>query len=163
MTTGRNRLARLETGARACGGMRPVCVPANQRGVALIMSLVILLILTILGIAAMRTSTLQEKMSANIQESTRVFQVAESGLKESLNKQGTFDLYAGTTNTFTYGGGSTSVATNYLQMSPPKRGSGYSSVDFDGANFDQISTATGMAGSKATIHRGVVQIVGKSK
>ena len=163
MTTGQNRFTGLEIGIRSDGGLRPVCGPTNQRGVALIMSLMILLILTIIGITAMRTSTLQEKMSANIQESTRVFEVAESGLKESLSKQGTFDLYGGTTNTFTYGGGSTSVATNYLQMSPPKRGSGYSSVDYDGANFDQTSTATGMAGSKATIHRGIVQIVSKSK
>lgn len=163
MTIGRNRLAGLEIGTRSIGGSRLVRVPARQRGVALVTSLMILLILTILGVTAMRTSTLQEKMSANIQESTRAFQVAESGLKQSLNTVGTFDLYATITNSFSFGGNSASVQTAYLQMSPPKRGSGYSSVDYDGANFDQTSTATGMAGSKALIHRGVVQIVGKSK
>lgn len=128
------------------------------------MSLIILLILTMLGVAAMGTSSLQEKMSGGIQESTRAFQIAESGLQESLSTAGTFELYKNPApKSFSYNGGTAKVTTNYLQMSPPKRGSGYSSVDFDGANFDQTSEATGLAGSHATIHRGVVQIVSKVK
>jgi len=163
MTTGLNKLAWRGIGSRRTGDNAPARTLTNQHGAALVMSLIILLILTILGITAMRTSSLQEKMSANIQESTRVFQIAESGLQKSMSTTGTFDLYAGSSNTFSYSGGSATVATQFLQMSPPKRGSGYSSVDYDGANFDQTSTATGMAGSKAAIHRGVVQIVSKSK
>jgi type IV pilus assembly protein PilX len=163
MTTVRIKLAECQAGTKNDQGIGTTGVPAHQRGVALIMSLVILLILTILGITAMRTSSLQEKMSANIQESTRVFEIAESGLQKSLGTAGAFDLDTPTSNNYPYNGGTTTVATQYLQMSPPKRGSGFSSVDYDGANFDQTSTATGLAGARAIIHRGVVQIVGKSK
>ena len=42
--------------------------PATQRGIALVMALVMLMILTILGLTAMSTSSLEEKMSGNIQE-----------------------------------------------------------------------------------------------
>lgn len=163
MKSGTSNISGFCTEPAYFGSASALLLLSSQRGTALIMSLVILVILTILGMTAMSTSTLQEKMSANIQESTRAFQVAESGLQESLKSPGTFDLYAGTSNNYTYGGGATTVATSYLQMSPPKRGSGYSSVDYDGANFDQTSTATGLAGARATISRGVVQIVGKSK
>ncbi len=59
-------------------------VAVNQRGMALIMAMVILMILTILGITAMTTSSLEEKMSGNIQEQTRAFQAAESGVSEAI-------------------------------------------------------------------------------
>ena len=139
-------------------------IAARECGAALVMSLMILLILTMLGVAAMGTSSLQEKMSAGIQESTRTFQIAESGLQRSLTIPGTFDLNKQTTvGPVSFGGYSVTVNTNYLEVSPPKRGSGYSSVDYDGANFNQQSTATGLRGANATINRGVVQIVGKAK
>ena len=64
--------------ARPCGNER-------ERGMALIMSLVILMILTLLGITAMSTSSLEEKMSGNTQEGTRAFEVAESGLQNTLS------------------------------------------------------------------------------
>ncbi len=60
--------------------------PERQRGMALIMALVILMILTILGITAMTTSALEEKMSGNIQEQTRAFQAAESGVSEAIRR-----------------------------------------------------------------------------
>lgn len=56
-----------------------------QRGAALVFSLVILLILTILGISAMRTSSLEQIMTGNTQESTRALQAADSGAGIALN------------------------------------------------------------------------------
>ncbi len=52
----------------------------NQRGVALVSALVLLTIMTILAVAAMSTNSLEEKMASNVQEGTRAFQTAESGI-----------------------------------------------------------------------------------
>ena len=54
---------------------------SRQQGVALIMSLVILLVLTILGIQGMQTSTFEEKMAGNFRDKQMAFEAAESALK----------------------------------------------------------------------------------
>lgn len=51
-----------------------------QTGTALVMSLVFLLILTVLGVGALNTTALQEKMAANSKEKNTAFQSAETGL-----------------------------------------------------------------------------------
>lgn len=140
-----------------------------ERGTALIMSLVILMILTILGITAMSTASLEEKMSGNTQESTRAFEAAESGLNDAMNTAGGLDLNTSyslpkTLPTFPYDNGKSgnaTVTTWFVQFSPPKRGSGYGS-NFDAANFEQASTGTTIVGAKAVVHQGVAQIVPKS-
>ena len=53
-----------------------------QGGVALFVSLVFLLLLTIIGVSAMKSATLQEKMSGNTRFKTITFQYAEAGLRE---------------------------------------------------------------------------------
>lgn len=54
---------------------------ASQRGTALVFALVTLLILTIIGVSAMNTTTLQEKMAHNLKDKNLAFQAAESALK----------------------------------------------------------------------------------
>lgn len=134
-----------------------------ERGTALIMSLVILMILTILGITAMSTASLEERMSGNTQESTRAFEAAESGLNQALDTAGSLDLNVTTTNNFTYStmNASTTVTTEFIQFTPPKRGSGYGNT-VEAANFDQSSTGSTGVGGKAVVHQGVAQIVPKS-
>jgi type IV pilus assembly protein PilX len=52
-----------------------------QTGSALIISLVFLLLLTVLGLSAMQSSTLQERMAGNAAEKNRAFQLAEAALR----------------------------------------------------------------------------------
>ena len=52
----------------------------RQGGFVLIVGLVILLVLTILGVAAMQGTTLQEHMAGNSQDRQLAFQAAEAGL-----------------------------------------------------------------------------------
>lgn len=52
----------------------------KQFGVALVMALVFLVILTILGIAAMSSTNLQEKMAGNQKDRNLAFQAAETAL-----------------------------------------------------------------------------------
>lgn len=133
----------------------------QQHGTALVMSMVILLILTILGIAAMGTASLEEKMSGNTQESTRAFEAAESGLTEALNTAGSLTLSGTSSNSFTYSNmnATADVSTQFIQFSSPKRGSGYSNKNFQSANFDQSSTGKTGVGAKAVVHQGIAQIV----
>lgn len=53
----------------------------RQRGAALVISLIFLMLLTMLAITAVNTSTLQEKMAGNIREAHLAHQNAESGLR----------------------------------------------------------------------------------
>ncbi|WP_163835135.1 pilus assembly PilX family protein [Spartinivicinus ruber] len=52
----------------------------KQQGSSLIISLVLLAIFSLIGIAAMSTSTVEEKMASNSQESLDVFQLTQSEL-----------------------------------------------------------------------------------
>lgn len=51
-----------------------------QQGVALVMALVFLLLLTIIGIGALNTTSLEEKMANNVKDRNLAFQAAESAL-----------------------------------------------------------------------------------
>ena len=55
----------------------------KQRGTALIVSLLILIVLTILGVAAMSTNTMEEKMAGNSRKIDLAFQAAESALRDA--------------------------------------------------------------------------------
>jgi len=53
----------------------------NQRGSALIISLIFLLLLTIIGVAAMQSATLQERMAGNTRDRNVAFQSAEGAMR----------------------------------------------------------------------------------
>lgn len=55
----------------------------SQRGAALIVVLMLLIIVTILGIASMRGAIMQERMAANVTTRSMAFQVAEAGLRQA--------------------------------------------------------------------------------
>ncbi|MBU2711868.1 pilus assembly PilX family protein [Zooshikella harenae] len=55
---------------------------SKQQGIVLVISLVILLLLSIVGINAMMTTSLDEKMSANLKDHNTAFQAAEAALRE---------------------------------------------------------------------------------
>ncbi|MDZ7668113.1 MAG: PilX N-terminal domain-containing pilus assembly protein [Gammaproteobacteria bacterium] len=54
----------------------------RQQGVALFISLVLLLILTIIGISAVQTTTLETRMARNEHDTMLAFQAAESALRD---------------------------------------------------------------------------------
>lgn len=53
----------------------------QQRGMALILSLIFLTVVSLLAMAAMRGGVMQEKMAGNYQESLQAFQAAEAALR----------------------------------------------------------------------------------
>lgn len=54
----------------------------HQRGAALFISLMVLLMMTILALAAANSSIMQERMAGNLRESNDAFQAAEATLRE---------------------------------------------------------------------------------
>jgi type IV pilus assembly protein PilX len=70
----------LETGMKLT-----VSLPARQAGAALMMALVFLMLMTLLGTAAMRSSALQEQMAGNSRDWNLAFQASEAALREAEN------------------------------------------------------------------------------
>lgn len=56
--------------------------PQRQRGATLMVGLILLLVLTMLGVAAMRAASMEERMTNNTQDLQIAFQVGEAALRE---------------------------------------------------------------------------------
>ncbi|AND68643.1 hypothetical protein ATSB10_11890 [Dyella thiooxydans] len=54
----------------------------HQRGVALVVALLLLLLITIVGLAAVRSTTMQQKMTSNFLDRQIAFQAAEAALRQ---------------------------------------------------------------------------------
>lgn len=63
---------------------RPAPLPPRQRGVTLVIGLIMLLVLTILAVSSMGTARLQLLMAGNTQARESAFQVAQAGLDARL-------------------------------------------------------------------------------
>lgn len=55
----------------------------NQHGVSLLIVMILLLVMSVLGIAILRSSAMQERMSANLRDRSLAFQAAEAALREA--------------------------------------------------------------------------------
>jgi len=53
----------------------------RQQGAVLVISLIILLVMTLIGITGMQTTVLEEKMAGNMRDQNLAFQAAESALR----------------------------------------------------------------------------------
>lgn len=62
---------------------RRVTTPQRQQGIALIMAIILLIIATLTGLAGMRNTSLQEKLSANLYDRAVAMQSAEFALSEA--------------------------------------------------------------------------------
>ena len=58
-------------------------IPRKQTGVALFISLILLLILTIIGVSSVQTTSLEVRMSRNSYDSLLAFQAAEAALRDA--------------------------------------------------------------------------------
>lgn len=57
----------------------------GQRGAALVISLLILLVMTLIGVTAMQTTVMEERMAGNLRNTNLAFQAAEAALREAEN------------------------------------------------------------------------------
>lgn len=62
----------------------PIFIRSRQRGAALVVGLLLLLVLTLLAISGMNTASLELVMAGNTQYQQNAFQAAETGIERSL-------------------------------------------------------------------------------
>lgn len=69
----------------------------RQKGAVLIVGLIMLLLLTIIGLASIRGSELQERMAGNTRDKNLAFQAAEAGVRagETFLAQATLPAFSG--------------------------------------------------------------------
>lgn len=71
----------------------------NEQGAVLITGLMLILLLTLFGLGAMQSTTLQERMAGNMQQRDLAFQAAEAGLRDAENYIGSLALLPAFNNT----------------------------------------------------------------
>jgi hypothetical protein len=63
---------------------RPSFAPARNRGAALVVGLLLLLVLTLLAISGLSTATLELQMAGNQQYQEQAFQAADAGVEQAI-------------------------------------------------------------------------------
>jgi len=63
--------------------MNILLIKKRQTGIVLVISLIMLLLLTIIGVTAMRVTGLEEKMTGNYRNGALAFQASESALRDA--------------------------------------------------------------------------------
>lgn len=61
----------------------------SQNGIALITGLIFLVVLTLISFAAMKSTSLEERMAGNARDQNIAFQAAEAGVREAMKSLGT--------------------------------------------------------------------------
>jgi type IV pilus assembly protein PilX len=140
----------------------PPQLPQRQSGMALIVVLIFLFLLTLLGVSSMTTSSLEERMASNAQSQMGTFQTAESAIAETMVNNATFtaavNAPTGTNNSYTLGGhtGSTKTA---VDGSINQIMEGYSLGTFQAIPFTIEATSTSAGtGARSRLTQGVKRL-----
>ena len=92
----------------------------HQRGISLLVVLLLLVVMSILGIAVLRSAAMQERMRANMLERNDAKQASETGLRIALKNviRGNFnDMWVGRKDCTTLRGTMTCGADGYCDRS----------------------------------------------
>jgi len=128
-----------------------------QRGAALVVGLLLLLVLTLLAISGMNSATLELVMAGNTQYQQNAFQAAETGIEQML-RDGAFNPSAGAQNLNVTAEHFTTVNTPQLggAAQPAIFGSSWNS--FSSFHFEILSTGTSDRSAQAINRQGVAVI-----
>lgn len=154
----------------------------GQSGAVLIVALILLLVLTVLGISSMNTTSLEERMAANTQESFRAFRAAEAGANIAYRDPDAFTLRVdqngcgGTVENPACTPAPIEIGPDLLAdytsrfngaTPPPPGPRPFSARDFQAAHFDirSVGSTTDSAGAAtdivAVVRQGAYQIAPK--
>lgn len=62
---------------------------SSQKGIALVTGLIFLVVLTLISFAAMKSTSLEERMAGNARDQSIAFQAAEAAVREAMKSLGT--------------------------------------------------------------------------
>lgn len=160
--------------AAACKGQAQV-PSGNERGVALILALVMLVLMTLLGAWVLDTSSTDLKIAGNSRNAAQAFYAGDAAMNYMSNTNTLTTAYTSMTPTnrnYVLAYPSLPVSTmtgtiKFLQSGPLPAGSAYDAdVDytgqpkFHGLYFAVTGMGSGANHSQAVIESGVVQVVG---
>ena len=126
----------------------------RQKGAALVTSLIILLMLTLMGVAAMQTTTLEEKMAGNLRNENLAFQAAEAALRA-----GEAYLQGFAIGPFVADTSETNLALNpagLYQPTFPRHRALAANRHLDGGRLPGPRPSAGRSGRAARYHRGPI-------
>ena len=83
----------------------------DERGIALIVALMILLVLTLIGISAIGTATFENRISGNERLGNNAFYAAEAGIEVGFNRLPDVSSFSGTVGDVNYQSGTFSDST----------------------------------------------------
>lgn len=145
-------------------------IATRQRGVALVIALVVLLILTIIGVSALVSTALEGMMAGNIQEQNRALQAAETGIDVAFTTGDAFKITQTKTgqanDTFKSNAKASYAYTNTFTAyaKPPRSQTAqYSATRFSAAHFQTVSVGTANIGATVTLTQGLYQITPKAE
>jgi Tfp pilus assembly protein PilX len=131
----------------------------------LIVSLVMLVVLTLLGVSVMNITQLEERMASNTQEVVQAFQTAETGLSQGYADEDAWNpATAAAQPSISVSNANRTDQTSYAvefiaATSPP---TGFDVAQFQRAHFDFRSTGSTQSGFSAQLHGGGSQVFRKT-
>ncbi|QSA99167.1 pilus assembly protein PilX [Methylococcus sp. EFPC2] len=123
-----------------------LAIAGAQKGAVLVVSLIMLLLMTLLGVTALQTITLEEKMAGNMRDRSLAFQAAESALRagEIFLSQATLPVFNCANGLYKANASGTNCATATPDL--------WASVDWTSSNVTTYSgTLSGVANNPAYI------------
>ncbi|MFT5173345.1 MAG: type II secretory pathway pseudopilin PulG [Gammaproteobacteria bacterium] len=131
----------------------------HQQGAVLIVSLILLVVLTLLGVSVMNMTQLEERMASNSQEVIQAFQSAETGLSQAYDNPGVWNPLAPLAEVpaanIPSNVGRTDQAgyeVNFVTSTGPPPG--YDVSQYQTAHFDFRSTGTANSGFTTQLNGG---------
>ena len=139
-------------------------IPGSQRGAALVIGLILLLVLTVLAISGVNSASLEFFMAGNEQFRQNAFQAAETGIEQALVR-GQFAASGLPTDTEAIPGNNTpsdaytAVISKPLGNTPQPAIWGNSWDSFSTFHFDITSTGSSVRSAQAVNVQGVARVV----
>jgi hypothetical protein len=135
----------------------PITPRTAERGAALVVGLVLLLVLTVLGISGMNTATLELVMANNMQQQQLAFQAAETGIDLAIGN----GTYLTSVPTNFVGGPARSVMNCVATTNVPDIGfsMGVPAGGAQAYHFDVVAVGTGPRNAIST-HNQSFYVVG---
>ena len=136
----------------------------HQQGVSLLVVLILLLVMSVLGIAVLRSSAMQERMSANMVDRNQAVQAAETGLVAAATKIRALDnanpIWNGSKTFDEMRGGGAEVCTSnrYCDRSDPANDeipAVPTTVDYNSARYAFTVEYLGLAKGESSEVQGV--------
>lgn len=118
---------------KASASCKSLPAAMSQSGAVLIVSLIMLLLLTIIGMSSMQTTTLEEKMAGNMRNKSIAFQNAEAALRAAegfLSNTANLPIFNNTNGRYSINGTPPGVNDNWAN---------FSSVSYAGASNEANS------------------------